>query len=1409
MNTLAKKPKSIQVLDARNPFKKHEGELLTLPHKGATLAELHQQVVTRDIPVAASINGVIIAPEAWAITVPAQGDYVVFVPILRGGDDGGKSVLSIFAFIAILLVAPYLAGALLPGVATTSALYMAVNATIMVVGGVLVSSLLAPTAPKTPSMDALSSSQTYGWNPATKQQQGTCKPRFYGKNKVYGNVVTAYTSTDEADATKQTMNIALALGHGPIKGITQADGINYDITINDQPAQYYDDIVMDVKLGTNLQTVLSPGGIDIIPTPEYRPNRKVVYGTPYIYSVPDTDYSSLEIELAFPRGVYNATTGPPASHTVDYQVDIRESSGAWVTLVADSFSDSRVQGLLISFLNTETYTGGAAVPITRGTKYEIRVQKTTTDKGVTYGDELRLHAVREILGTGFTSPLTALLGVRALATSQLAGALQVTCILEGSVVDVYDGTVWSVEYSENPAWVLWDVLTDPIITGESAGNYVVNSYRGMDPLLSDATPRLDLESFYLLAAFCDTLVDDGAGGTEKRITFNGGFDVEFTRWEAALKVAEVARCALIWNGSTISVVVDKSEVPSALFTVANIHKDSFKETYLSTTDRASEVEVSYRDQYQDYERVPFTVYDADAGNPANKVTLELMGTTKRSEAWRAAKYRLLQNKLLIRTIQWDADIDAISTAIGRVVWFQHDVPQWGIGGRVVASDASTITMDKDATIPGGETWKVLVRTYDPITEAEVYSERTILSIVDRVVTVDTVFTVLPTANDIYTVGLSTLYALKVRITKISRKSDLTATIHAIEYNEDVYSAEGDVEIPDINYTAPDSQGRHVIDRPTRRELNTRFASIVNTIPKGVTFDVPMPYNILITDASPTATEVAWTADNGTLPITVVYRGTSYTITPSHSAKKYIYWKLASPTAFYSTDSEATALAAGNWIMVFNEAGVATLVFGRKLIHGGLIQADTITASQIVSIDASQVDNLPGSTPGEIDSFAKLMLHFDGEDAAVVTTDDSLVPHTVSFVGDAQLDTTQKKFGDSSLLLDGTGDYLTVPGSDDWAFGSSDWTIDCCIRFTVLQTCALCSQWVSATDRWYVLFVYIANTIRVYFRVSDTGVALYDFDFSTVSINTDYHIALVRNGTSIDCYVDGTALSKTVTIAVATNDLSTPGAALFIGNIALTSNFFSGWIDEFRISKGIARWTTDFTPKTSAYILSGDGTGTIVDGWKKTGTTKIQGGQIETDSLSAISANLGNITSGEIILSLGGNTRLRIDTNGLYVSNNSGTDWSEVIKNDSGTVKMYADILEVGEIITEKLADNAAAISQSSETAGAVTLGSSLTTIQTLSTFPSEGNTIQVMGSVRIDSKGSFTDSVVISLYRGSTKIWESSDLTVSPSADFYVTLSTIDTPGAGNQTYYIKCLAVAGGRAEAKERKLYCEETKK
>lgn len=187
--------------------------------------------------------------------------------------------------------------------------------------------------------------------------------------------------------------------------------------------------------------------------------------------------------------------------------------------------------------------------------------------------------------------------------------------------------------------------------------------------------------------------------------------------------------------------------------------------------------------------------------------------------------------------------------------------------------------------------------------------------------------------------------------------------------------------------------------------------------------------------------------------------------------------------------------------------------------------------------------------------------------------------TVTAAGNAQVSTAQSVFGGASLLLDGVGDYLSTPDNADFNFGSGDFTIDFRVRFTSLTGLQiLLAKRTSSVGS--INFAVVLNGGAIQLFLSSNG-SSWDIvsagSFGTPSANVWYHVAAVRNGTAITGYFNGTGTA----LATSSASLFVNTSPVFIGSDSDTQGVV-GNMDEIRISKGIARWTANFTPPTSAY-----------------------------------------------------------------------------------------------------------------------------------------------------------------------------------------------------------------------------------
>lgn len=220
------------------------------------------------------------------------------------------------------------------------------------------------------------------------------------------------------------------------------------------------------------------------------------------------------------------------------------------------------------------------------------------------------------------------------------------------------------------------------------------------------------------------------------------------------------------------------------------------------------------------------------------------------------------------------------------------------------------------------------------------------------------------------------------------------------------------------------------------------------------------------------------------------------------------------------------------------------------------------------------------------SYTKLLLPCDGVDGSVTIIDKT--GKTITAFGNAQLDTAQKVFGTASILFDGTEDYLSTPTHADWDLAGGDFTLECRVRFNALTAGTYpeligVSRSGAGNRGWQ--FYYAVNEQEIIFEYSTDGTNQNWFARAwTPSLSTWYHIIVIRNDANLKFFVDGTQLgSAQGTGAAIIYNNSKPlslGANLNPSDVPTSTSYLDGWLDEVRISKGIARWTGNFTvPKT--------------------------------------------------------------------------------------------------------------------------------------------------------------------------------------------------------------------------------------
>ena len=322
-------------------------------------------------------------------------------------------------------------------------------------------------------------------------------------------------------------------------------------------------------------------------------------------------------------------------------------------------------------------------------------------------------------------------------------------------------------------------------------------------------------------------------------------------------------------------------------------------------------------------------------------------------------------------------------------------------------------------------------------------------------------------------------------------------------------------------------------------------------------------NTIYGNSTTVATALMQTPPNDT---TVAKSSATGLISASRSASNLTTWRVSSSTGTFSTSS------------VTDNTFGSIIVFARRdatiITHGNARLAFySIGESLDLALLDTRVTDLINAFAAAIP--VSLLLHGNGTNGSTTITDSSPTPKAVTAVGNAQISTAQSKFGGASIAFDGNGDYLSIPFSTDFQI-AGDYTIEFWARIPAQSTASytlgyLGTHAISGVSG-FAIGHYLGN---LSVRLNNVSTAS---STTPLLVNTWQHIAVVCSGASLRGYVDGNqVLSGSSATTSNTN-------SLVIGNFQdLDPNrWFTGFIDDLRITKGIARYTSNFTPPTAPF-----------------------------------------------------------------------------------------------------------------------------------------------------------------------------------------------------------------------------------
>jgi hypothetical protein len=271
----------------------------------------------------------------------------------------------------------------------------------------------------------------------------------------------------------------------------------------------------------------------------------------------------------------------------------------------------------------------------------------------------------------------------------------------------------------------------------------------------------------------------------------------------------------------------------------------------------------------------------------------------------------------------------------------------------------------------------------------------------------------------------------------------------------------------------------------------------------------------------------------------------------------------------------TSVASATQTATITDGGKALLVGWQQGQPASTYWDGYISNYRLVKSTALYTSNFtPPTAP--LTAITNTSLLLNGTNAGIF---DNAIKNNLETLGNAQVSTSVVKYGTGSMKFDGTGDYLISPVSpllDTW---TGNGTFECWVYFNSVANSP--HIWNTGFDNNNRVTLYVSSSrFGLFMRVAGTGSVVITSS-TTLVTGQFYHIAVTKNGTTWTMWLNGVSqgTSSSATYPSLVNQAISLGFMPYGGS---PGDYFNGYIDDLRVTKGIARYTAAFTPPTAAF-----------------------------------------------------------------------------------------------------------------------------------------------------------------------------------------------------------------------------------
>ena len=540
----------------------------------------------------------------------------------------------------------------------------------------------------------------------------------------------------------------------------------------------FQNITFEPRFGTSDQTAIA--GISETEK-ENSVGVTVTQSTPVSRQITDTNIDAVRVTLGFPTLQKFEDNGDINGAEVDLTIQTIENDGTTTTVITDT-----VKGRTAS-----TYFRDYKINLPSGTSFPvtIRVNRTTADSTeTTLQDSFQWSSFTEIINESRAYANFAHVALRFDAETfpnqprrmyRIRGTkIKIphngTVRADGSIS--YSGTFNGTfktdkEYSNDPAWILYDLLT----TSKGFGDHIAES-------------SLDVFSFFSASQYASEQVDNGAGGTEARFSCNVVLNSQRAAYDTINNLASVMRAMPFYSAGAVNISCDKPTDPSYIYNLSNVSEAGFSYSSASKDTKFTVVNVSYFDnetQEVDYETVEDTALQAKYGI----VTKNLNGfaCTSRGQAARLGRWFLYTQNNEAETVTFTASLESGTIVrVGTVINIA-DPMRAGVrrGGRIKTGVSTTqiIVDDQNNTdLPSTDSATLSVILSDGSLET-----KTISSVSGATITVSSAFSSVPQTNSVWVIENTSVELQTFRVISVTEVSQLNYQIVAVVHDPNKYA----------------------------------------------------------------------------------------------------------------------------------------------------------------------------------------------------------------------------------------------------------------------------------------------------------------------------------------------------------------------------------------------------------------------------------------------------------------------------------------------------------------------------------------------------------------------------------------------------------------------------------------------